>query len=755
MQTLFALVALICFRLQIAQPLATSYDYDIQRGEEFADSENLVHQNPERHGTSHFRPSHSIRHKQHFGINNTETAKELPTPVSNAGTTENSNFHQHLHHQHQNKHEHSKSGLQIELNNRLHRHSNSHNQQRHQEHNSIHTQGSYTRTRHKIASKPMNAMTADNNTITTAEDFKNTAGTMGLVKPTSHPTHVTTNSANTITLDEANKSMQNVYHQPVIRQQQHKQHRQKLHHNHQMQPKSNSSETKITMPSVNEIQPNLSANSEQFRQNEKVVALRSVGYLLSSSHIKEGTGSNVTASVSVGGSTENIAGPASESNSGLSAADDSNERGTVYMDDETEYYDYTGDDEPNTDQHDYQHVPTAADIGYDYDSGIDGDDAEWHVNAANNLKTDHHQHLQLYQEQRRQQWYRQQQKQPQNDQGEHSRVPRDHQRVQSQQFHNNHLYDAHSDDEYPDDEPYRDSSEQFSNRPGDLTSQKFRELGTMPDVQQSHHLYTQRHKTPFDLATDHINRMKVEARCNRPLKRVFHVSNDTSKTYVPSCTILHRCGEDTGCCRSMGQVCTVKTYEDVPVYFIVIQVNSSKSRRQREVEILWLRNDTECHCINRTDLTSTPEFITRDKRSGFTFRRRRPPYFDAMDSQSNQLEDRSDTEENTENYPDDVCHCPTHFNVFQQDIELQSVQQHHEQHSHGAPTVNCFCDCANKNTPCQRLKNGEEGFAMDDRRCIAKGTCSVPNCHFGTYNEQMGRCPRPSRKHKRHNNGFG
>lgn len=53
------------------------------------------------------------------------------------------------------------------------------------------------------------------------------------------------------------------------------------------------------------------------------------------------------------------------------------------------------------------------------------------------------------------------------------------------------------------------------------------------------------------------------------MPRVIPVSNNTSKRYEPYATILHRCGEDTGCCGSTASVCTVKRYEVVMVYVFV------------------------------------------------------------------------------------------------------------------------------------------------------------------------------------------
>lgn len=75
--------------------------------------------------------------------------------------------------------------------------------------------------------------------------------------------------------------------------------------------------------------------------------------------------------------------------------------------------------------------------------------------------------------------------------------------------------------------------------------------------------------TPHELATEHWHRMILATKCRKPMPRVIPVSNNTSKRYEPYATILHRCGEDTGCCGSTASVCTVKRYEVVMIYVFV------------------------------------------------------------------------------------------------------------------------------------------------------------------------------------------
>lgn len=69
----------------------------------------------------------------------------------------------------------------------------------------------------------------------------------------------------------------------------------------------------------------------------------------------------------------------------------------------------------------------------------------------------------------------------------------------------------------------------------------------------------------------HLLRMNNEGACKIPRPRVISVQTihpDSSRTYLPSCTILHRCADDTGCCVGHG-TCTAKKEEIVKLYFHV------------------------------------------------------------------------------------------------------------------------------------------------------------------------------------------
>lgn len=60
----------------------------------------------------------------------------------------------------------------------------------------------------------------------------------------------------------------------------------------------------------------------------------------------------------------------------------------------------------------------------------------------------------------------------------------------------------------------------------------------------------------------------MEAKCNIPKPKVIPIVA-TSKTYYPHCTVLHRCGDDTGCCLTDASTCVPKKTATVDLYFYV------------------------------------------------------------------------------------------------------------------------------------------------------------------------------------------
>lgn len=73
-------------------------------------------------------------------------------------------------------------------------------------------------------------------------------------------------------------------------------------------------------------------------------------------------------------------------------------------------------------------------------------------------------------------------------------------------------------------------------------------------------------------ALQHARKVSLEGSCQWPRARVIPVRDvypSPSTTYVPHCAILHRCSDDTGCCRSEAFTCVPKLSHRVQLHFYV------------------------------------------------------------------------------------------------------------------------------------------------------------------------------------------
>lgn len=197
-------------------------------------------------------------------------------------------------------------------------------------------------------------------------------------------------------------------------------------------------------------------------------------------------------------------------------------------------------------------------------------------------------------------------------------------------------------------------------------------------------------------ANQHYLKIRAHARCKEPRPRVVKVKDlhhDTTKEYLPRCTILHRCSDDVGCCDHDTMQCLPKTTEAVELYFYVLRLSADGGavavHGGNTVEKLQFVNHTECEC----------QIINDRPRSaaGGAHKHRCPE-------------------------------CPAEYNI--------------REHPNGL----CSCDCFDRQKACMRLKRGRETLADADRRCVESGRCNPPVCEYGQYDVTLGRCPR---KHER------
>ncbi|KAI5753326.1 hypothetical protein M8J77_025922 [Diaphorina citri] len=205
------------------------------------------------------------------------------------------------------------------------------------------------------------------------------------------------------------------------------------------------------------------------------------------------------------------------------------------------------------------------------------------------------------------------------------------------------------------------------------------------------------------LAFKHKMKVVKDAACRKPMPKVIKVSDvypSATKIYLPQCTIIHQCAEDTGCCSGPFEKCGPKSSEKVDLYFYAYSTSSIvRGASPHQIEKLGFYNHTECECH---------EDMPRDD--------------------SNVME--NETKSVTESPPalEEPCFCPTDYTV--------------RRFLNGS----CGCDCFDKDRNCLRFKKGKEYLSLKDKWCIKTNKCHTPSCEYGKYSAKVGRCPRQNEK---------
>lgn len=100
-------------------------------------------------------------------------------------------------------------------------------------------------------------------------------------------------------------------------------------------------------------------------------------------------------------------------------------------------------------------------------------------------------------------------------------------------------------------------------------------------------------------ASAHVLKIIKEGKCHKPSPKVIRIEDlveglDNRKRFLPSCTIIHVCGDDTGCCNHENSKCAPSEQEVVTLYFWVLELTDRGHKRS--VESLTVKNDTQCAC---------------------------------------------------------------------------------------------------------------------------------------------------------------
>lgn len=214
-------------------------------------------------------------------------------------------------------------------------------------------------------------------------------------------------------------------------------------------------------------------------------------------------------------------------------------------------------------------------------------------------------------------------------------------------------------------------------------------------------------ETAETLAKNHFHRVVEQIVCKIPKPVVIKVKDiysDVHKIFYPTCTILHRCSEHTGCCYDATKKCTTFKTQNVTLYFMVQHLTKEQKLKTTTYEPLSFVNDTLCRCLTTAetmprDIESTNSQLTVSPVVRHSHRFSRSPFA--------KLRHR--------------CKCPGPYAVH-----------------YGEDGI-CTCNC--NEIDCISYARGDMYFNYTDRYCITTGNCVIPSCLYGTYNKKFGRCP--------------
>ncbi|XP_048517678.1 uncharacterized protein LOC109544018 [Dendroctonus ponderosae] len=253
-----------------------------------------------------------------------------------------------------------------------------------------------------------------------------------------------------------------------------------------------------------------------------------------------------------------------------------------------------------------------------------------------------------------------------------------------------------------------------------LTEYKWNQLGTRDRVSQARKLYMEQkdaaaavkkssEESKTTAVVEHFIRVRNSGECKKPIPKVIPVHlehTNPSVTYIPHCTVLHRCAEDTGCCKYDAS-CQYKERVEVSLYFYVKQIGADVTK----VEKLKFYNHTECECRPKTEAQPDDGGSTTERQKRVA---ERADNAISVPVAGNRI-------------PESLlkkCKCPKEFIPK---IKFGSK---------------CYCDCENDNEDCLRMRKGKEYSSLIDRICIQKRDCGIIACDYGPYNKLKGRCPR-------------
>ncbi|XP_029644105.1 platelet-derived growth factor subunit A isoform X1 [Octopus sinensis] len=186
----------------------------------------------------------------------------------------------------------------------------------------------------------------------------------------------------------------------------------------------------------------------------------------------------------------------------------------------------------------------------------------------------------------------------------------------------------------------------------------------------------------LDKALSHVQEMTSSPlhRCKHPRPEIVYIQDNEAKNrvYFPSCTVIHRCRNVTGCCSNASAVCGPKRVKIISKYFVVLDLTDKKPEtanlNSKMVEVRKFMNHTECECKEIIKLPGCRK------------------------------------------------ECPHPFQKVRNGLE-------------------CVCDCRNDQRNCLLIKDGMKPLNEHSLVCIKRRQCQRPNCRYGYFDVNTGYCP--------------
>lgn len=200
---------------------------------------------------------------------------------------------------------------------------------------------------------------------------------------------------------------------------------------------------------------------------------------------------------------------------------------------------------------------------------------------------------------------------------------------------------------------------------------------------------------------------------------------------MPSCTILHRCNDDTGCCRSPTLKCVPKQYEIVTQYFIVSTLKS--------MYIFFVGNHFQRHPFHfrsiryvvRVSLKKNTFTITLNVTAWIKLYRFRP--------YSNQIANVLPCSKLA------IMKITNAYVIVPKTKVTNAIVRKRASNTFPwkiAGNYWSLCNYLETNEKTNNFWKHKYFFHfLGKNRCIASDICTVPNCLYGLYNRTGGRCP--------------